>query len=125
MCTLQFSSGCPYRCEFCDIPGLYGRQPRLKTPQQITAELDAMCRQKGHPSTVYFVDDNFIGNRKATRDMLPHWVQWPFPRPHRRKVGRIIQFGSWYHIRRAVMPTSSVVLWRRRCRIGCGSHSSS
>ena len=73
MCTLQFSSGCPYRCEFCDIPGLYGRQPRLKTPQQITAELDAMCAQKRHPTTVYFVDDNFIGNRKATREMLPHW----------------------------------------------------
>jgi radical SAM superfamily enzyme YgiQ (UPF0313 family) len=76
MCTLQFSSGCPYRCEFCDIPGLYGRQPRLKTPQQITAELDAMCSQKGHPTSVYFVDDNFIGNRKATRDMLPHLVEW-------------------------------------------------
>ena len=76
LCTIQFSSGCPYRCEFCDIPGLYGRQPRLKTPQQITAELDAMCSQKGHPSSVYFVDDNFIGNRKATRDMLPHLVQW-------------------------------------------------
>jgi radical SAM superfamily enzyme YgiQ (UPF0313 family) len=76
MCTLQFSSGCPYRCEFCDIPGLYGRQPRMKTPQQITAELDAMCSQKGHPTSVYFVDDNFIGNRKATRDMLPHLVQW-------------------------------------------------
>jgi radical SAM superfamily enzyme YgiQ (UPF0313 family) len=76
MCTLQFSSGCPYRCEFCDIPGLYGRQPRLKTAQQITAELDAMCSQKGHPTSVYFVDDNFIGNRKATRDMLPHLVQW-------------------------------------------------
>jgi radical SAM superfamily enzyme YgiQ (UPF0313 family) len=76
MCTLQFSSGCPYRCEFCDIPGLYGRQPRLKMPQQITAELDAMCSQKGHPATVYFVDDNFIGNRKATRDLLPYLVQW-------------------------------------------------
>ncbi len=76
MCTLQFSSGCPYQCEFCDIPGLYGRQPRLKTPQQITAELDAMCSQKGHPTSVYFVDDNFIGNRKAARDMLPHLVQW-------------------------------------------------
>jgi hopanoid C-2 methylase len=76
MCTVQFSSGCPYRCEFCDIPGLYGRQPRLKTPQQITAELDAMRRQSGHPTTVYFVDDNFIGNKKATRDMLPHLVQW-------------------------------------------------
>ncbi|HEY2229578.1 MAG TPA: B12-binding domain-containing radical SAM protein [Xanthobacteraceae bacterium] len=76
MCTLQFSSGCPYRCEFCDIPALYGRQPRLKTPQQVIAELDAMRSQGGHPSTVYFVDDNFIGNRKATREMLPHLVQW-------------------------------------------------
>ncbi len=76
MCTVQFSSGCPYRCEFCDIPGLYGRVPRLKTPQQITAELDAMRRQGRHPTTVYFVDDNFIGNKKATRDMLPHLVQW-------------------------------------------------
>ena len=76
MGTLQFSSGCPYRCEFCDIPGLYGRQPRLKTPQQITAELDAMRRQKGHPASVYFVDDNFIGNRKAARDMLPFLVEW-------------------------------------------------
>jgi radical SAM superfamily enzyme YgiQ (UPF0313 family) len=76
LCTLQFSSGCPYRCEFCDIPGLYGRQPRLKTPQQITAELDAMRRQGGHPTTVYFVDDNFIGNRKATREMLPHLREW-------------------------------------------------
>jgi radical SAM superfamily enzyme YgiQ (UPF0313 family) len=76
MGTLQFSSGCPYQCEFCDIPGLYGRQPRLKTPQQITAELDAICRQKGHPTSVYFVDDNFIGNRKAAREMLPYLVEW-------------------------------------------------
>jgi radical SAM superfamily enzyme YgiQ (UPF0313 family) len=76
MCTLQFSSGCPYRCEFCDIPGLYGRQPRLKTPQQIIAELNAMRRQPGCPSTAYFVDDNFIGNKKATREMLPHLLQW-------------------------------------------------
>jgi radical SAM superfamily enzyme YgiQ (UPF0313 family) len=76
MCTLQFSSGCPYRCEFCDIPGLYGRQPRLKTPQQIIAELDAMRSQPKCPTTVYFVDDNFIGNRKATREMLPYLVQW-------------------------------------------------
>jgi hypothetical protein len=75
MLTLQFSSGCPYRCEFCDIPALYGRQPRLKTPAQITAELDAMRRQR-HPPVVYFVDDNFIGNRKATREMLPHLIAW-------------------------------------------------
>jgi hopanoid C-2 methylase len=74
--SLQFSSGCPYRCEFCDIPALYGRQPRLKTPQQITAELDAMLAQPGHPTVVYFVDDNFIGNRKAAREMLPHLIAW-------------------------------------------------
>ena len=76
MLTLQFSSGCPYLCEFCDIPNLYGRQPRLKTAAQITAELDAMRQQKGHPPVVYFVDDNFIGNRKATKEMLPHLVAW-------------------------------------------------
>ncbi|HEY7300753.1 MAG TPA: B12-binding domain-containing radical SAM protein [Xanthobacteraceae bacterium] len=76
MLTVQFSSGCPYRCEFCDIPGLYGRQPRLKTPQQITAELDTMRRQPDCPSAVYFVDDNFIGNRKAAREMLPHLIAW-------------------------------------------------
>jgi radical SAM superfamily enzyme YgiQ (UPF0313 family) len=76
MGTLQFSSGCPYRCEFCDIPALYGRQPRLKSPAQILAELDTIIEQPAHPSMVYFVDDNFIGNRKAAREMLPHLVRW-------------------------------------------------
>jgi hopanoid C-2 methylase len=76
LASLQFSSGCPYRCEFCDIPALYGRQPRLKTPEQITAELDAMLAQPSHPTMVYFVDDNFIGNRKAAREMLPHLIAW-------------------------------------------------
>jgi len=74
--TFQFSSGCPYRCEFCDIPALYGRQPRLKTPEQLTTELDAIIAEPGHPSVIYFVDDNFIGNKKATREMLPHLIAW-------------------------------------------------
>jgi radical SAM superfamily enzyme YgiQ (UPF0313 family) len=74
--TLQFSSGCPYQCEFCDIPNLYGRQPRMKTPQQLIGELDFILSQKTHPASIYFVDDNFIGNRKATREMLPHLVAW-------------------------------------------------
>jgi hopanoid C-2 methylase len=74
--TIQFSSGCPYTCEFCDIPGLYGRQPRMKTPQQIVAELDFIYSQPNPPATLYFVDDNFIGNRKATKEMLPHLVEW-------------------------------------------------
>jgi radical SAM superfamily enzyme YgiQ (UPF0313 family) len=76
MGTMQFSSGCPYLCEFCDIPGLYGRQPRMKTPQQIVAELDFMRAQKNPPTVIYFVDDNFIGNRKAAKEMLPHLVAW-------------------------------------------------
>ena len=85
--SLQFSSGCPYRCEFCDIPALYGRQPRLKTPEQITAELDAILAQGRHPSFIYFVDDNFIGNRKAARDMLPHLIAW------QKKRGYPLRFG--------------------------------
>ena len=76
MGTTQFSSGCPYTCEFCDIPGLYGRQPRMKTPQQILAELDFMRAQPSPPTVIYFVDDNFIGNRKAAKEMLPHLVAW-------------------------------------------------
>jgi radical SAM superfamily enzyme YgiQ (UPF0313 family) len=74
--SLQFSSGCPYRCEFCDIPALYGRQPRLKSPEQLLAELDRFIAQRNGPPMIYFVDDNFIGNRKATREMLPHLVAW-------------------------------------------------
>ena len=74
--TVQFSSGCPYLCEFCDIPGLYGRQPRMKTPQQVVAELDFIFSQPNPPATLYFVDDNFIGNRKAAKEMLPHLVEW-------------------------------------------------
>ena len=75
LCSMQYSSGCPYQCEFCDIPGLYGRNPRLKTPQQVIAELDKM-RECGIADTVYFVDDNFIGNRKAALDLLPHLIEW-------------------------------------------------
>ncbi len=73
--SIQFSSGCPYQCEFCDIPGLYGRVPRFKTPEQITGEFDAMLA-RGNPGSVYFVDDNFIGNRRAARELMPHLVAW-------------------------------------------------
>ena len=72
--NIQFSSGCPYSCEFCDIPELYGRNPRLKTPAQITRELDEIAAAGA--TSVYFVDDNFIGNQKAALEMLPHLVEW-------------------------------------------------
>jgi radical SAM superfamily enzyme YgiQ (UPF0313 family) len=73
--SVQFSSGCPYRCEFCDIPELYGRNPRLKTPAQVLKELDAML-ESGNPGAVYFVDDNFVGNRRAVTELLPHLIDW-------------------------------------------------
>jgi hopanoid C-2 methylase len=73
--SIQFSSGCPYRCEFCDIPGLYGRVPRLKTPERILEELDKL-RACGLTTSVYFVDDNLIANRRALRELLPVLVAW-------------------------------------------------
>src|SRR4051812_33655026 len=82
--SIQYSSGCPYQCEFCDIPGLYGRNPRLKTPEQITAELDKLL-ECGIMGSVYFVDDNFIGNRKAALDLLPHLVDW------QKKTGYVLR----------------------------------
>jgi radical SAM superfamily enzyme YgiQ (UPF0313 family) len=75
MGSIQFSSGCPYDCEFCDIPALYGRNPRLKKPEQIVAELEKM-RSCGLRNAVYFVDDNFIGNRRAVRELLPVLTAW-------------------------------------------------
>jgi radical SAM superfamily enzyme YgiQ (UPF0313 family) len=72
--NVQFSSGCPYGCEFCDIPALYGRNPRLKTAAQILAELDVIAA--AGCTSVYFVDDNFIGNQKAAQELLPHLVDW-------------------------------------------------
>ena len=72
---VQFSSGCPYKCEFCDIPGLYGRVPRMKSPERICAELDKLLEQ-GVTGPIYFVDDNFIANKRAAKDLLPHLVAW-------------------------------------------------
>jgi radical SAM superfamily enzyme YgiQ (UPF0313 family) len=73
--SIQFSSGCPFTCEFCDIPGLYGRVPRMKRPEQIIAELDKLIAC-GLETSVYFVDDNFIANRRAVRELIPHLITW-------------------------------------------------
>jgi hopanoid C-2 methylase len=73
--SLQFSSGCPFTCEFCDIPGLYGRVPRMKKPEQVIAELDKLVAG-GLSTSVYFVDDNFIANRRAVRELIPHLIEW-------------------------------------------------
>lgn len=72
---VQFSRGCPFTCEFCDIIELYGRHPRTKTPRQMLAELDALYAL-GYRGHVDFVDDNLIGNKKAVKEFLPHLIAW-------------------------------------------------
>ncbi|ACB95082.1 B12-binding domain-containing radical SAM protein [Beijerinckia indica] len=73
--SIQFSSGCPYTCEFCDIPGLYGRVARLKTAEQILTELDVLLA-RGVVGSIYFVDDNLVANRHALKELLPHLIAW-------------------------------------------------
>lgn len=73
--SLQFSRGCPFLCEFCDIIELFGRKPRTKTTAQVLAELDAI-HATGHRGIVDFVDDNLIGNKKAVKAVLPEIIAW-------------------------------------------------
>ena len=72
---VQFSRGCPFTCEFCDIIELYGRVPRTKTADQVLAELDRLL-ELGYRGHVDFVDDNLIGNKKAVKQFLPHLKAW-------------------------------------------------
>ena len=73
--ALQFSRGCPHTCEFCDIIELFGRQPRTKTAPQLLRELEAIYRA-GWRGSLFLVDDNFIGNRKEVKALLPRLIQW-------------------------------------------------
>ena len=72
---VQFARGCPFTCEFCDIIELYGRVPRVKTIKQIFSELETVYRL-GYRGRLDFVDDNFIGNKKAVKAFLPHLIAW-------------------------------------------------
>src|SRR5262245_32287799 len=67
---VQFSRGCPFQCEFCDIIEIYGRVPRTKSNQQVVAELDALMAI-GWRGDIFMVDDNFIGNKKNVKQLLP------------------------------------------------------
>jgi radical SAM superfamily enzyme YgiQ (UPF0313 family) len=73
--SVQFSRGCPFDCEFCDIIVMNGRVPRTKTPAQLIAELDAL-RLRGWRDMVFIVDDNFIGNKARTRTLLHALIEW-------------------------------------------------
>jgi radical SAM superfamily enzyme YgiQ (UPF0313 family) len=82
---VQFSRGCPFLCEFCDITVMNGRVPRTKSPAQMIAELEAL-RARGWREMVFLVDDNFIGDKPRTRALLREMVDW------RRRTGAEMGF---------------------------------
>jgi radical SAM superfamily enzyme YgiQ (UPF0313 family) len=74
--SLQYSRGCPFDCEFCNITSMFGHRPRTKTAAQVIAELDSLWRF-GWRGSVFFVDDNFIGNKRTLKEeLLPALVAW-------------------------------------------------
>jgi radical SAM superfamily enzyme YgiQ (UPF0313 family) len=84
--TLQYSRGCPFRCEFCDIIVMFGRKPRVKSLDQIGRELDELRRLGAN--SVFFVDDNLIGNPKEAKELLRYL------RRYREESGFTFSFGT-------------------------------
>ena len=72
--SLQFSRGCPFRCEFCDIIVMFGRKPRTKSHEQVGRELDELRKQK--VLSAFFVDDNLIGNKKEAKALLRFLIDY-------------------------------------------------
>jgi len=74
--AVQFSRGCPYNCDFCNVTVMLGHRPRLKTAEQIVTELDRLY-QLGWRESVFFVDDNLIGNKRVLKEsLLPALIKW-------------------------------------------------
>jgi radical SAM superfamily enzyme YgiQ (UPF0313 family) len=92
--SVQATRGCPNGCNFCNVSQLYGRRPRYKSPEQIVAELCAI-RKTGYRGSVFFVDDNFIGNKRAARAILQAVERW------QAENGRPFQFYTEADVRLA------------------------
>jgi radical SAM superfamily enzyme YgiQ (UPF0313 family) len=84
--SLQYSRGCPFRCEFCDIIVMFGRRPRTKAIGQVRAELDEL--RKMGARNLFFIDDNLIGDKKAAKELLR------FLRDYQKEHGHTFQFGT-------------------------------
>ncbi|MDR3566471.1 MAG: radical SAM protein [Syntrophobacteraceae bacterium] len=80
--SVQYSRGCPFNCEFCDVIVLNGRVPRLKRNDQVVAELDALYA-RGWRGSVFIVDDNFIGNKEKVKGLLKAIISWQKQKLHR------------------------------------------
>ncbi len=78
---IQFSRGCPFHCEFCNVTELFGRIPRPKTPEQVLKEMQTLY-DLGHRGHIDFVDDNFIGNKKLAREVLIAIRDWSVQKKH-------------------------------------------
>ncbi len=107
--SIQFSRGCPFLCEFCDIIVIFGRRPRLKSEAQILAELDALLAQGVR--LVFFVDDNFIGNKAAAKSMLLALVDW------QTRKGFPIVFSTEASLNLGDEPELMDLLWRANFRM--------
>ncbi len=105
--AVQFSRGCPFRCEFCDITTLYGRRPRTKPPARLLAELEALYAL-GWRRKVLLVDDNLIGNRAAVEDLLRALYTW--------QEERGFPFGFWTEVSIDLAADPQLLALMRDCR---------
>jgi radical SAM superfamily enzyme YgiQ (UPF0313 family) len=79
---VQYSRGCPYLCDFCDVTALFGRKPRTKTPEQIISELNILI-SCGNNDMIFFADDNLIGNKRELKnELLPALIEWRNNNPY-------------------------------------------
>ena len=107
--SIQFSRGCPFLCEFCDIIVMFGRKPRLKQATQILAELDALLALGVR--NVFFVDDNFIGNKALAKALLREVIEW------QERHGYAMNFSTEASVNLADDAELMELMWRANFRL--------
>ncbi|HEX3475592.1 MAG TPA: B12-binding domain-containing radical SAM protein [Kofleriaceae bacterium] len=112
MMATQFSRGCPFNCEFCDVTKIYGRVPRTKTNAQVISEFDRLY-ELGWRGNLFIVDDNFIGNRRDTMRLLPAIAEWQKQRgyPFRLNTEASVNLASSEQIMDAMVEAGFVTVF--------------